>query len=348
MREGNDMKIFFSWSGDESHEIALFLENWIGFVLSNVETFVSSKDIAAGEKWSQRIDENLQGSDFGIICVTRSNISSPWLLFEAGALSTAKEENRVSPFLLGIGPEDIKSTPLSQFQCTFCTEDSIRKLITTIHQKGQNANSIPGEEIKINERFNKFWPELDSKLTDYIHNKKSSMYSFSSITEGLDSIFGSIQSVNSLDIYALNTQTIVNQIESYKSLNIGSVRIINPTKSVISFLYEQRNQLLSNDPGESIKHINEGGSLSMEIWKSRIGHTIKSVDCKVIDIFPTKYLCIVDGRVGLVGYYHYNKRDRRHGLKLAETFSFDIKSANAVLKYHMNWFNNIWDVAYER
>ena len=339
------MKIFLSWSGKESHALSLRLTGWLKLVLSNVETFVSSEDIASGAKWNNSIDTNLQESDFGIICVTKSNIASPWLLFEAGALSTAKAKQRVSPFLLGIGPEDIKSTPLAYFQCTFSNRESVLKLVKTLHKENGISSSFNEDESTVTDRFDRLWPELDSELTEYVHNKQSFLFSFSSITEGLNSIFGRIQSVSTLDIYALNTQTIVNQLESYKTLDIGSVRVISPSEGVTKFLYTQPSQQLSNDTDQAIKQIALGTSTAKDIWNTRIGHSITKIDYKVIDIFPTMYFCIVDNEIGILGYYQFNKIDSRHGLKLTDTYTFDRRNAESIVRYHIDWFNKAWDVA---
>ena len=96
------MKVFISWSGDRSQALAQALREWLPMVLHYVEPWLSQSDIEAGERWANEVAKELDASKFGIICITRENITSPWILFEAGALAKFMQEGRVIPLLLGI------------------------------------------------------------------------------------------------------------------------------------------------------------------------------------------------------------------------------------------------------
>jgi hypothetical protein len=52
------MKIFLSWSGEVSHEVAKILDNWLPCMLQGVETFLSS-DISKGDRWTDVLAEEL-------------------------------------------------------------------------------------------------------------------------------------------------------------------------------------------------------------------------------------------------------------------------------------------------
>ena len=93
------MKVFLGWSGEVSHDVALALHSWLPRVIQVVRPYVSSEDIAQGARWSAAIAAELGTSNFGIICVTKENVNSPWINFEAGALSREIDKSRVSPFL---------------------------------------------------------------------------------------------------------------------------------------------------------------------------------------------------------------------------------------------------------
>jgi hypothetical protein len=56
-----------------------------------------------------------------------SDLNSPWILFEAGALSKSLVNGRVVPFLIDIQPEEMNG-PLSQFQAVSMTKDGVRDL----------------------------------------------------------------------------------------------------------------------------------------------------------------------------------------------------------------------------
>ena len=154
------MKIFLSWSGTLSYQVALELRNWLPLVLQSLEPYVSSEDIDKGARWSIDISRELETSHFGIICVTRDNLTAPWLNFEAGALSKSMEQARVAPFLLGIKRAEVQG-PLLQFQSTIYETRDIRKLVHTL-------NNAPGgqriDNSRLDTTFDSFWPRLRDVL----------------------------------------------------------------------------------------------------------------------------------------------------------------------------------------
>ena len=81
------MKVFITWSGKKSKAVALALREWIPDVLNNIEAWMSEIDIGAGRRWSEAIALELGVTNCGIICLTKSNLNQPWILFEAGALA---------------------------------------------------------------------------------------------------------------------------------------------------------------------------------------------------------------------------------------------------------------------
>lgn len=130
------MKIFISWSGDYSREVAEKLSVWIPSVIQSVETFYSPVDIGKGENWSNRLSQELAECTFGIVCLTPENVSAPWIHFEAGALAKSME-SRLSSIMFGITPSDIKG-PLSRFQNTRFDQPDFYKLIQTLTARLKN------------------------------------------------------------------------------------------------------------------------------------------------------------------------------------------------------------------
>lgn len=161
------MKLFISWSGEFSKEIAEKLSVWIPSVLQSVEVFFSPNDIEKGENWDSRLTAELSESNYGIVCLTPQNVTAPWLHFEAGALSKSFE-SRVSALMIGVSPSDIKG-PLSRFQNTKYDKKDFMHLIETINnctEKVLNPNVL-------NYAFEGQWGRLEKDLDEIIsrHSK---------------------------------------------------------------------------------------------------------------------------------------------------------------------------------
>lgn len=155
------MKVFISWSGTISQEVAKVLKQWIPCVIQSVEPYFSSADIDKGARWSTDIAKELQDASFGILCVTKDNLSSSWLNFEAGALSKSIEQSKVCPFLVDLKPSDIQNSPILQFQMASATKDDVFKLFKSINSN--LGNSKLNEDV-LGTTFDTFWPKIEEAL----------------------------------------------------------------------------------------------------------------------------------------------------------------------------------------
>ena len=156
------MKVFISWSGDSSHEVAIVLRDWLPSVIQALEPYVSS-DIDKGARWMADISGELENSSFGILCVTKDNIHAPWLNFEAGALSKFAKQDRAAPFLFGVDVSEIREGPLSQFQATRFDKDDVKKLLHSLNAAG-DAPSLDSGRLDI--AFSRWWPDLEARLNE--------------------------------------------------------------------------------------------------------------------------------------------------------------------------------------
>ncbi len=158
------MDVFISWSGDLSKKIAEAIRDWIPCVIQAVKPYYSPDDISKGQRWSKEIAEKLEISQVGLIILTPDNISAPWIMFEAGALSKNIKTSNVCPILFNVSPTDIKG-PLLQFQCSPFSKDEFLKLMITINK----ALGDQGLEQNILENvFLMFWGKLEEKINNIL------------------------------------------------------------------------------------------------------------------------------------------------------------------------------------
>jgi len=154
------MKIFISWSGLRSHKVASLLNGWIQCVIQAVDPWLSSKDIDRGSLWFSEISNQLANTHNGIICLTKSNLNTPWILFEAGALAKGLPSSRVFTFLVDLNPSEIKD-PLAQFNHTQPNKESVYQLLRSINN-GLEEKALR-EEILSNV-FETYWPQFEDEF----------------------------------------------------------------------------------------------------------------------------------------------------------------------------------------
>jgi hypothetical protein len=154
------MKVFISWSGPLARDIAEKLRGWLRKVIQVLEPFVSTQDIEKGDVWLVELLHQLEQSSVGIICVTRENLHSDWVLFESGALIRQMGRAKLCTLLIDVSPAEI-GPPLSAFQATTFKREDVFRLVQTIHSALERPLL---SERELEENFATHWPDLDSHL----------------------------------------------------------------------------------------------------------------------------------------------------------------------------------------
>lgn len=185
------MKVFISWSGERSHALAQALHDWIPLVLHNIEPWLSEANIAAGERWADAVAKELSDSNFGIICVTRENVGSPWVLFEAGALAKSMQGSKLIPLLLDLEHRDITG-PLAQFQAKKTDKVGLHEVINSINLTTNHA--VP--EARAKQLFEALWPEFEKKV-EAIPNETTATKHTRPQHEVLEELVSSVRSLDS-------------------------------------------------------------------------------------------------------------------------------------------------------
>jgi TIR domain len=155
------MKVFISWSGDRSRQLAEAIHWWLPNVMQFTKPYFTPSDIEKGARWDNEISKELGQSSICLIAMTEENLTSPWIMFEAGAISRVVEDKaRVCPIVFGIKKTDLVG-PLASFQATAFDREEVRQLLTTINNAAKDAALT---EQRLNAAFDVWWDKLEERV----------------------------------------------------------------------------------------------------------------------------------------------------------------------------------------
>ena len=155
------MELFITWSGEYSKELGNQFNEWLPPVLQSVHPYFSPDDIHKGAKWFTEVSKQLDKTNFGIAMMTNSNLQSPWIMFEAGAVAKRLGTGKFCPILFGVKPIDLQG-PLTEFQAAPFEKTEIKRLIISM-------NDSCDEKINlkiIDKTFEAFWPDLEKRIIE--------------------------------------------------------------------------------------------------------------------------------------------------------------------------------------
>lgn len=156
-------KIFISWSGEKSKQIASTFYDWF-YNTFKIEAWFSSKNIKIGKLWEPKIQEALQQSTKGIFFITKENVFAPWINFEAGAISKGNPENFVC--IIRVDSNEIpKESPLFHYQNTAFNKEGICELLNNILIDSPDYN-----EENFKKLFDTNWKEFYKKYLKIIYS----------------------------------------------------------------------------------------------------------------------------------------------------------------------------------
>ena len=146
------MKLFLSWSGARSRQIANTYNKWIKYMFPTLETYISTEDIEPGRRWRESIESGLEETYFGMLFLTPENLESRWIYYEAGSLSKGKNDSHVIPMLYQLEAGKLQE-PLSAFQSMNFEKHDMLKVVKTINREMAEVM----EEPLLKEIFDKWW-----------------------------------------------------------------------------------------------------------------------------------------------------------------------------------------------
>lgn len=161
------LPVFISWSGDRSRLVAQALRGWLPRVLQVVVPWVSEEDIAPGHDWLDPLNSALDRHRIGILCVTSENLTSPWMMFEAGALWRGDRSSSVIPYLLDVDSLSSSSNPLFQLSCVHADREGTWSLVLSLFERAHASDKVPlSRKEVIREAFEHHWPALEQRLSE--------------------------------------------------------------------------------------------------------------------------------------------------------------------------------------
>lgn len=155
------MRVFLSFSGEASQQVAMALHDWIRRVLQGVKPWMSQRDIAAGNMWMETLSTQLRGTEFVVICLTPENKDTPWLHFEAGAVWRNVTAAHVCPYLFNLTPEALTGA-LREFQSLIADREGTFRLLQAINSHPSLESPLDASDLQ--ESFEVWWPRLEKHL----------------------------------------------------------------------------------------------------------------------------------------------------------------------------------------
>jgi hypothetical protein len=150
------------------------LEKWLMSIVQHAQPWSSDEQIKSGVLWRDEIGKALDGTDYGIICLTRSNQHAPWLMFEAGALAKRLDAARVVPLCIDMPlcihmpPSDVTG-PLEEHPSRRLDKGGMGALVHDVSE----ACSSPISEQVIDGSFDLTWPGFEEQVTEALGNKNA-------------------------------------------------------------------------------------------------------------------------------------------------------------------------------
>jgi len=160
------MKVFISWSENLSKQIAKSLHGWIPSVIQSIEAYFTPENIDKGSRWFPEISDELEKTNYGILCITKENLNSPWMIFEAGALSKKVKKSGVCPILFDVSTSDLPPV-LAQFQAvTKFEKGQVKDLMESLNKLTEKP--LPTDSF--NRIFDTFWPQIEEEVSKILKN----------------------------------------------------------------------------------------------------------------------------------------------------------------------------------
>ncbi len=277
------MKVFITWSGERSREVAEIFNEYIPTIIQGCETFFS-EDMDKGSVWFPRLGEELEECDIGLICLTPENLSEDWILFETGALlSLEEDESKVCPFLYDLDTDTLED-PLYQFNAIHNEKEDIKRFFRTIKDNMDD----PLEDDVFDRTFERFWDNIREGLEDISGPPEDYEYEEKNDSEKIDEILNKLKRIDKRTT-GTNLDKTAQNIEHHHRINLQLEEGVKKTEII-----QDLRRDLSNHYDTIIKAFEKGDqrvvykipkNVDTQILSSIREKLSKNSDIKITSIF---------------------------------------------------------------
>lgn len=144
----------------------------------------------------------LKDAGYGLLCVTRDSVQSPWLLFEAGMMSSTPSIPVRMALSFGVSPSELLG-PLRQFQSFSSDREGIYRLVCELNNYSATGisldtlNSLFDTMYPALQRdFNKLWEKQQALEEQRRKDLGEQENSLASVNQKLDAVLAALASMS--------------------------------------------------------------------------------------------------------------------------------------------------------
>ncbi len=276
-------KVFISWAGNSSAEIAKHLKIWLKICLPSINIFMSS-EISSGNRWTVELAKQLQEIDYGLLIYTKENLDNLWMAFEAGALSKRHENSRIVPLLFdGVKTANLHDS-IRQFQAKYFEYDKFLTLL-------QDLNDLMPE----------------SKRQDQEDLQNASLATWDNFASQVNEALKAKQKKDTVDATWTDRQLLeelLEQVIKLSHFNIPSIEEISTLLAQVTST-SQGNYLYIDGEKEAFEALIAGTYRASEIIRAT-----RFSPVSIVNSYPRYWEAVKERVLGENGYKALNRYDR--------------------------------------
>lgn len=172
------MKVFISWSGQQSQDVASLLRDWLPELLPRLEIWLQNKVLGLDDHWLTSMSGGIRASNAVIACVTADSLDSEWQ--SIGSLETSDPNSpAVIPWMVGLRIEDAPQA-LKAFPPYGSAHSEVYRLVNLLN----DMSDVAEDRTLIEQRMTLNWARFEIGLEHILNPPAIHMVGGSTLTIG--------------------------------------------------------------------------------------------------------------------------------------------------------------------